>query len=379
MWQYTVSTIPGYFYFRDPGPIEATFNGFGHHTIGLSELIELCRSEWAAKAVIVAMLSAAIFLERRKIFTAKSFCLTIAGGAACLIAAVVLVGLTGKYQEWVLQHRSLAYSGPSYYAYFAMIFLLAAVLLFINQKLGRWKVVSTLYILFVCGGLAIASLATDFYNYYITVDQQLSHLKWRVVDHFLQTEEFKAYPQVRLFTHHPCGGLGALWQIGRPIGLVISAKKKSGKAIQVVENRDEALQRVAQFPGSRLCFLDLEQEPKEPNQYVIFSTLESAASILPSSVYAKDFALFTYSGNKTFKVIGHCAPGNVPIQIAVNNHLLEEEISGNMFVCDVDQRPALDDFPKTAVKSTVMIDVSHNPFLFSGSTNQGFGHPNHLR
>jgi hypothetical protein len=111
-------------------------------------------------------------------------------------------------------------------------------------------------------------------------------------------------------------------------------------------------------PTRNVAFLALEQEPKEPNQYVIFSRLGNVESILPSSVYAHQFVLFGYSKNRTFKLIGYCAPHDGAIDIIVDNHLLAEEISGNMFVCEVDQRGAPTDFPQTVVKSTIPIDIS---------------------
>lgn len=357
IWQYTVSTIPGYFYFRDIISVEATFSGFGHHTPSLRELVELCRVEWAAKAVVLAALSAAIFLERRKIFTAKSFFLTITGGLTCVVAPVFLVGLTVKYQMWVLEAQSLAYSGPSYHAYFATIFLLVALLLFVNQKLRHWKIVSAAYIFLACAGIAIASLATDFYNYYITVDQQLSHLKWRTVDRFILTEEFKSLPENTVI-YAP-----SLW---RTRGIVANNpnywtryfSQKSGRAVQVFDSREEALLQVNQSPGSLLCFLALEQEPKEPNQYVVFARLDTPASLLQSSVYANKFTLFTYSKNRIFNLIGDFGPSNGLVEIAVNNRLLKDEVIGNMFVCKIDQQSAPDDFPGTTVQSTAPIDIS---------------------
>lgn len=73
----------------------------------------------------------------------------------------ILVGMTGKYQEWVYIHGSRAYV-PSYYSYFAIIILLITVMVFIYQKvkanviknilIGIYAVVAFAGVLTTCVG-----------------------------------------------------------------------------------------------------------------------------------------------------------------------------------------------------------------------------------
>lgn len=352
--QYAASTLPGYFYLRDPGAVQATFDGFGYHKIGLTNLIDRCRIEWVVKALIVSILCANILLTRPKLFTARTFSVVTITGIACVIAPVFPLGLTAKYQSWVLQSGSLAHS-PSYYSYFATVFLLASILIFLNQKAARWKFLSLSYVLFACAFVAAASFATDFYNYYITNDQRLAHLKWTVLDHFIQTEDFKTLHENAVI-YAP-----SLW---RTRGILAHdpgywtayLKQKSGKVVQVVQEPREIDQLLSKGFGSQIYFLDYKQEPKEPNQYVVFAKLENVSP--PTGfLYAADFALFTYSKNRKFTLIGQCAPGESPIRIVVNNHLLER-IEDGFFRCQVDRNSVLDDFPKTTIRSSRPVDLS---------------------
>jgi len=357
MWQYTVSTVPGYFYFRDSETIQVLFTGFGLHTVGLGELVELCRVEWAVKAVAAAGLSAAILVRARQHLTLKSFWLTLAAGVACLFAPALLVSLTAKYQDWVLRYHSLAYSAPSYDAYFAMIFLLVTVLLFLSRALSQWKILSGAYIFCVCVGIAVASLATDFYNYHITVDQQLSHLKWRTVDRFLQTEEFDALPSDSVIL------APSLW---RQRGIVANAEtywsryltQKSGKRIWVAQSIQQLGALLAEGVGRKGYFLAFEQEPKEPNQFVVFGKLGNDRRLIDGPVYASEFTLFNYSKNRSFTLIGEFSQAGLPVRININGRAVDE-IENGVFFARVDQSTNREDFPKVIVNSTTPVDIAH--------------------
>ncbi len=354
VWQYATSTLPGYFYLRDPGAVQATFDGFGYHAIGFTELVDRCRIEWVVKALIVSILCASILLGRPRIFTAKSFSLAVIAGVACIAAPVLPLGFTTKYQSWVLESHSLAHS-PSYYSYFAMVFLLTSILIFLNQKIGRSRILLLSYVVFASSVVAAGSFATDFYNYYITNDQRLAYLKWTVLDHFIQTEDFKALP-ANAVIYAP-----SLW---RTRGILAHDPgywtayftQKSGKVVQVVREPREISQLVRKTFGSQLYFLDYKQESKEPDQYIVFAKLEGVSPVA-RFLYATDFALFTYSKNKKFTLIGQCSPGETPTKIVVNNQLVGEN-QDRLFACPIDRSGVLDDFPKTTVRSTSPIDLS---------------------
>ncbi len=356
IWQYTSSTLPGYFYFRDPLPIAVTFDGFAPHAIGFAQLIDRCRTEWLVKAVIASVVCSLILLQKRRIFTAKLFFLAMAGGCACLIAPVVLLGFTEKYQSWVLEHGSLAYV-PSYYAYFATIFLISTILLFLNQNIARWRFLSVSYIVITSVAVAAASLTTDYYNYYLTLDQQLSHLKWRTIDRLTQTDDFKALRDDSVIF------APSLW---RYRGIVMNGEtywsdyltQKSGKRIWVARTSQQFSALASSRTGRQAYFLAYEQEPKEPNQFVVFSKLGSNGRVIDGPVYANEFGLFAYGKNKIFTLIGECSLNGRAVKVNINGHSVDE-IEGNIFFGRVDQSTVREDFPKTAVNSTVPIDIAH--------------------
>ena len=357
IWQYTSSTFPAYFYFRDSASINATFDGFAPHTGGFWQLLEGCRAEWLAKAVIVSVFCLLILLEKIRLFTPKSFALALAGGFACLIAPVSLLSLTAKYQGWVLEHHSLAYSTASYYAYFAMIFLIGTILLFINQQVARNRVLFSAYLVLAIAAIATVSLATDYYNYYITLDQQLSQLKWRTLDRFAQTDEFRALPNDSVI-YAP-----SLW---RYRGIVSNSEtywtaylsQKSGKTIEVVQTARQFQALTASGRGRQGYFLAFEQEPKDADQFVVFSKLGEADLVTDGLVHANEFSLFTYSRNRTFTLVGECSAKDRSVTVEIDGQVVED-VAGSTFFGHVDLNGARGDFPRTRVKATASVDIAH--------------------
>jgi hypothetical protein len=356
IWQYTTSTLPGYFYFRDSLAIAATFDGFSPHAVDFAQLIERCRPEWLVKAVVATGVCSLILLQRARIFTAKSFLLAMAGGGACVLAPVSPLGITEKYQSWVLDHGSLAYV-PSYYAYFATIFLISAILLFLNQKMARWRLLSAAYIAGASVAVAAASLTTDYYNHYITLDQKLSHLKWRTIDRLIRTDDFKAVRDDSVIL------APSLW---RHRGIVANGEtywsdyltQKTGKRIWVARNAQQFTALALSGGNRRTYFLAFEQEPKDPDQFVVFSELGNRNPVIDGPVYAEKFSLFSYSKNRNFTLVGECFPNGQPIKVDINGRAADE-VEGNIFFARVDQSASRDDFPKATITSTVPIDIAH--------------------
>jgi hypothetical protein len=356
VWQYASSTLPGYFYFRDPSAIAATFDGFAFHATGLRQLIERCRVEWLAKAFIAATFCGFILRQRRTVFTGRSFLCSLVVGVCCVIAPVALLGLTPTYQDSVLNGYSLAHC-PSYFSYFALMFLITCMLFFLNQIVAGWRLLSVCYTLIVCCVVALGSLTTDYYNYYVTLDQQLSHLKWRVVDRLAQTDEFKALPDESVI-YAP-----SLW---RTRGIVANDEnywsaylsQKLGKRILVADTAPRMRAITSSRAGRDAYFLQFQQEPKEPNQFVVFGKFETKPEDISDVMSAREFSLFTYSKNREFVLIGAFSRSDPAPNVNVDGRPADQ-IEGRVFFDRVDRRGSRKDFPRTIVKSTTPIDIAH--------------------
>jgi hypothetical protein len=342
IWQYTTSTFPSYFYFRDPVSVNVVF--------------DWSRPEWLAKALIATLFCGLILVGAGRIFTVRSFAWSVLAGMACLIAPVLLVSLTPQYQDWVVDSGSLAYGAPSYYAYFAMVFLIVVVMLGLSQLLARWRLVWRLYVLLACCFVAGTSLATDYYNHSITLDQQLSHLKWKTVDRFISTDIFGAIPEGSII-YAP-----SLW---RARGIMANSdnywggyfSRQSGKRVSVTRTAWEFQAALEKNPAQPAYFLKFEQEPREPNQFLVFAALKKPAETSEhGTAYADAFTLFTYSRNRKFTLIGNCV-GRAPPVLEVNGQRLDG-FDSNVFFAPIDHDPTTGDFPKAMVRSSVPVDLA---------------------
>lgn len=356
VWQYSVSTFPGYFYFRDPMSMNATFDGFTPNSGSVWQLIERGRPEWIAKALVASLFCGLLLARRSPFFTARAFLLSILAGLMGLVAPVCLISLTLQYQEWVLVSNSLAYGAPSYYAYFAMVWLILTIMLWANQLLARNLKVWRIYVVVACCFVAGTSWATDYYNYYITLDQQLSHLKWRTVDRFIQTDEFAAVRDSSVI-YAP-----TLW---RSRGLATNGdnywteyfNQRSGKKVVLCRSAAQFQDALKASPGLPGYFLAFEQEPKEQNQFVVFATLERPRDVsYTGAVSAKSFGVFMFSRNRKFTLVGQSADG-LPVAVEVNGERVGDA-TGPFFVAPIDHEQTAGDFPKTTVRASAPVDLT---------------------
>ncbi|HVF72679.1 MAG TPA: hypothetical protein VM940_13830 [Chthoniobacterales bacterium] len=352
IWQYACSTFPSYFFFRDPASLNPPFDGAGKFW----RLFASIPPESIAKALIAALFCWLVLSRGNRLFTARSFVLAIVTGLACVVAPVFLVGLTRQYQDWVINHGSLAYGAPSYYAYFAMVFVLAVTMLGLRQVLARWRLAGRLYVLLACCFVAATSLATDLYNQSITRDQQLSHLKWKTVERFMRTDSFAAIPPGSTI-YAP-----SLW---RPRGIVANSdnywteylSQRSKKRVSVSRSALEFKTALEKNPGLSAYFLGFEQEPREPKQFLVFAALKGPGDVRDDgTAYGSSFALFSYGTSRKFKLSGQGA-GDGRLTVEVNAQP-PYEFDGNVFSASVDHPLTAGDFPKTTVRASAPVDLT---------------------
>jgi hypothetical protein len=355
IWQYGLSTFPGYFYFRDSTSLNVTIDGVATNSGWLWQLFARIRPEWIAKALIANLFCWLVLSRRRHFFAARSFVLAVVTAIACLVAPVLLVGLTRQYQDWVVNSNSLAYGAPSYFAYFAMVFMIVVVMLGLGQCFMRWPFAWRLYVVLACCFVTATSLATDYYNHYITLDQQLSHLKWRTVDRFIATETYGKIPAGSVI-YAP-----SLWR-GR--GIMANSdfywteyfSQWSGKRVSLHRSAEEFKAALNKTRDANAYYLGFEQEATRPNQSLVFGELKKPAEIgEDGTAYADTFILFTYSKIRKFTLMGTCSGDTATFE--VNGRRLED-VDGGVFFASIDHEPTPGDFPATTVRSSAPIDLT---------------------
>lgn len=354
LWQFSVSTLPSYFYWRDPKTMVVTFDGLSAPVWGLKGLVQSLRVEWIVKGTILFFFCAWLLRPQRRM-SGSFFSLAFAAGIACVIAPISLQTTTVKYQQWVIDSQALAHMN-CYYAYFGTVFALGLVLLMISQVLTWSKILSFFYVTIISFLLAIASLATDKYNYYVSLDQQLSNLKWRAIDRLLQTDDFKALKaECVIYSPTLFSARGIVANFPHYWTDYLSAR--AGKKVFVAQTAEEFFDRRREHPQSECYFLSYHQEPKDPNQFMILAKAPYFTSPNKEAVYSKEAVLFTYSKYRSFVLIGRSRPGK-PATVRVDNQPVTE-MSGNVFTHKVDKSNSPGDFPKITIESSTAIDVAH--------------------
>ncbi|HPQ28240.1 MAG TPA: hypothetical protein PLQ82_07145 [Desulfobacteraceae bacterium] len=323
--QYSVGTFPGIFYFADSMSINATFDGFGIHQVGLS-FFQYSRVEWIAKAVISALFCWLVLREKRAVLKGYGFLGALISGAFLTVTPFVLLGLTPKYQDWV-SRGSLAYT-TSFFSYFGTIIMISSIAFYINGIVRSRRIISRAYVFIVFCTIILFTMMTSYYNHYVTLDQQLSQIKWITVDRFINTAEFKNIPE-RSVIYAP-----SLWKARGIVALhpgywTDYVSQKSGKSVYVVKTP-------ADMPGCQdsetsrhVYFLGFQQEQKEKNQYLVFAELEQSTLLT-----AKKVTLFSFSKYLDFTIIGNLANEDERPEIFINGEeIRQDQIRGGVFFC----------------------------------------------
>ena len=358
LWQYTTSTLPGYFHFHDPDAINRMSDAFASGKGRFGELLTQCRLEWLVKALVSSSFCALLLSLKPRELNSRSYFMAALAGLGATLAPVFLVSLTRQYQDWVVNSRSLAYGLPSYCSYFGVVFLIGTSLLYLNQLARRSPNLWLIYIVLASLFVGTTSLATDSYNYYIAREQRLSHLKWQTVDRFIRTDDFKAVPEGSLF-YAP-----SLWQAR---GIVANSEKywsdyftaRSRKKIAVARTFEELKSLVAAAPKARTYLLAFRQATKEPDQFFAFAEIKRPEpSSSDNTIYANDFALFSYGKNRHATLIARCRDGDAPPKVEVNGRAVES-IAGPVFFAVIDASPTAGDFPRTVVHADRPVDLTN--------------------
>ena len=354
LWQFAVSTLPSYFYWRDPASMTVTFDGLSAPVWGVRGLVQGLRVEWVVKAIIMFFFCTWL-LRRQRRMTGRFFASAFVAGIACLLAPICLQATTIKYQQWVIAAHALAYMN-CYYAFFGTMFTLGLGLLAINQVLACSKPLSYIYVWIVSSLLAIASLATDKYNYYISLDQQLSQQKWRAIDRLTQTEDFKALKAESVIyspTLFSFRGIVANF----PHYWTDYLSERAGKKVFVSQTPEDFSDKQREHPQSEFYFLSFQQEPKDANQFIVLARAPYVPYPNTDAVYSTEATLFTFSRYRNFVLIGRYRPGE-PANVRVDNQAVID-VSEDAFAQQVNKSNSFGDLPRTTIESTAPIDVAH--------------------
>jgi len=269
--QLSVGTIPTVLYLTDSMTINTTFDGFSNHYVGFLPLLGRLKVQWLVKGILTSWCCWYLLKEPGDIRTSPGWIFKmIFIGIILMILPFVLLGLTTKYQYWI-SFGTLAYT-PSYFGYFGTILTLSSILMFFNNRVKKTKIINTVFLVSACSTVFVLSSITDYYNHYVTLDQQLSHLKWTSVDKLIKTVEFDKVPDGSIiYAPSLYRNSRGILKLGRNYWteyFTLKTKKK----ITVIQHRKTT--RQSTHGESNFYYLKFLQEPKSKNQFILFAQLE---------------------------------------------------------------------------------------------------------
>ncbi len=323
--QLSAGTIPGAFYLTGSGVIHKTFDGFSNHYIGLASLLTQFKIQWLVKGILASGGCWYLLQKKSDIKISRTWIFRMLFiGILSIILPFVLLGLTAKYQRWI-GLGTLAYM-QSYFSYFGTILTLSSILLFINDAVKNKKFIKPIFMLTVCSIVFFTSGITDYYNHYVTLDQQISQLKWATVEKFIKTPEIGNIPEGSVIYapslfHNTRGILKPNTNYWTKY-FTLKTKKK----IIVIENLKKKW--LLDRTNTHYYYLRFLQEPKSKNQFILFAKLKRLNDLSANAAY-----LFSYSKYKTYTMMGILKPNGQPIKIHINNNPVNSKNIGEKFFC----------------------------------------------
>jgi hypothetical protein len=346
--QLSVGTIPGIFYLVDSRTINATFDGFGYHQEGLFFLLNHLKADWIVKAFLSSTFCIWLLGRQANILSRKNAALSILIGLLFMIIPFIPLGLTEKYFIWV-SNGMISYV-YSHAAFFGTIFIIS-IILFQCRNIGYSnKIIRIISELVIGLVIVTASLLTDYYNYYVVIDQQLSDLKWKTMDCFFETVEFDKIPQNSIIV------APSLW---KSRGIVSPSTTywsryilaKTGKMVTVIQNEAQLIGNNNLNDHPPIYFLKFMQEQKSPNQMLLLAQID-----ITMGIKSKEIVLYSLSRYKKITVIGQYSQDVIEPGIYINGRkLTRKELGIENFSTQVD-------FPDT-LKEVRGADLSGKSFL----------------
>ncbi|MBI3070985.1 MAG: hypothetical protein HYY84_02555 [Deltaproteobacteria bacterium] len=188
VWRYSLSAFPGHFPFSGihDGLVSTSARGGGPFVTLVAEL----RVVWVVKALLVAVAVAAALKSRARLFVGRPWMGGLSLGAVLIFLPNLLVAMSPKYQRWVAE-GSQAYT-TTHFSFFAVTLFLAILMIGAVRALESRKALQRLTKGALLSATVLMSLVTDAHNHIVTEDQVRSQAKWRLMDAFIRTPEFKA-------------------------------------------------------------------------------------------------------------------------------------------------------------------------------------------
>ena len=348
VFQYSISSLPGYYFFNQ----SASQISYGfEQAFSFSHFLSQLRVEWIVKTCVVFWVTMMILHRITKEAFNKNF--LVCAFLSCFSAIFlpnILLGTTAKYQNWVLLHGSKGYT-TTYLSFFGTVAALALLVTYMMSWVSNKYTRAVLVVVFAII-TSFISLITDYHNFFVFHDQQLTDMKWKVMDRFIETKTFQSIPAGSLIyspTLFEGRGIVGIY----PDYWTSYIQKKTGKNIHITNRISE--NRIQK--KEKIFFLKFKQEPHTENHATIFGKMVDNDLQLVGLPCGYAATIFSYSTNKKLNVIGftlceYSGEGNTWI------NGMPAKNRGGAFFGKLDLSKEQTDFPKVNITSDHLIRLN---------------------
>jgi len=282
LWQFSVSSLPAYFFFAEKYDFLLRSHG---NVSGLEGLIEALNPGWLIKAALVGGVYTFLMTCRegfsRSPHSPRRLFAIAAPGALYFFAPSALPALTVAYREQAKHQLGMQFS---YFSLFAWVWVAVALLLLASRGgppgWRRWLLTSVTGL-----GLVSASLVVDYTNGAVAEWQAEGRDRVVIVDELIATPVYAAVPEGS-FIYAP-----SLWRVRGTINF-------AGPAIDPTPSRDPKYRnfwtfcfnhrgrkrvvvtdRLEEIPAGRgFFYLRLAQLGQARTQYIVFAWVDRAGA-----------------------------------------------------------------------------------------------------
>lgn len=354
IYQYSISSLPGYYYFYLAGLNSDMFFAFGS-PFSLAGFIQQIRVEWLVKACILFCATFAILYDvKYEKNDQKKLIILFLISVTAIFLPNALIGLTAKYQNWVFYGGTRGYS-TTYYSYFATVLSIVLLFAYLIQLVRSHHLVKLLAVLTLSCTIVFFGFLTDYVNHFIGQDQRLCHMIWKVIDRFLASPDFAKIPEgsiiysPSLFTKRGIVGFHlGFWSA--------YINKKTSKSVFV----QNSIPRRAIREGRGIYFLKFAQEPHSANQFLIFGRMEDEHSIKNELPVGHEAVIFSYSQNRRISLLGFIVDqGETEATEVFIDELPPRNQGRGMFASNIKLSKDMTDFPSIRIRSNHLIHLNH--------------------
>jgi len=259
--------------------------------------------DWYLKSIISSYLAVKLIWSTSVRLSFKKLTLWLLAGGVLIFLPTLLHASLMKYQNWVIVHKTILFTS-TYFSYFGIVLCIIVMVIYIKNILTYHRALLLIVMVFIGLSVFFTSMVTDYSNYHISLAQSQNQMVWTVMDMFYKTTVFQQVPE-KSYVFAP-----SLWN-----NMLIPASGsmmnywseytlyRSKKEVYFLQNIEQLNQIIRENRSNSIFYLNYIQDKKDPNQYLILSSLSSKVIINEDNLVGKGLSIFSLSKYRKYQVL----------------------------------------------------------------------------